>query len=153
MNNLHVAFLLLMSIVPFSFSLVIDVCFGRPADDEPDIKAIFFVYPLWLAKRRLEKYGLYKPLIDTYDISNLSKAQADDLGRSVIRMIFTEGRKYFTWEYGAGMCPVCTNIRISILFSLFAIFVFNYPWYSVILIPCFSNLYLLIYQKLKQNGH
>lgn len=142
---------LLLSLIPFSFSLLVDVCFGRPAKEDFDIKAIFFFYPLRLAKRRLIKAGQYADLYSSFS-TNLNsqdvliRKTANDQYKKVV---FGMGREYFTWELGFGMCPVCTNVRFSILFSLIMVAAFGFNLATILFITCFSNLYILIYNKLK----
>lgn len=144
---------LIFSLVPVAISLIIDVCLGYPSKDEFDNKAIFFSLSYYFAKKRLIKLGLFKDLVTPYqDVYKNAK------GGSVVQWVtldgiknvtFQEGRKYFSWEKGFGMCPVCTNIRIAIIFSLLCIFLNDNSYFFLLLIPIFSNLYLLIYNKLK----
>lgn len=138
--------------IPLAISLLIDVCLGHPAKEQGfDSRAIFSNFSAWLAKLRLKRFRMYDGIKDTY-ITNI-KADIPFV-KHVAKQAFKEdvfntAKEYFTWELGFGMCPVCTNIRISIVVALVCFFVFNLSWIVLILIPCFSNLYLLIFNKLK----
>lgn len=142
---------LLLALVPFSLSMLIDVCLGHPAKEEgADVKAIFFFFPFWLAVRRLKKYDKYeefykgfKPTLNAPDLSVKAMAKVN-----YKNAVFNFGKEFFTWEKGFGMCPKCTNIRIAIIFSLICIFIFHLSFLHLLLITCFSNLYLLIFNKI-----
>ncbi len=141
---------LLFSLVPFAFSLLMDYCFGKPASKQYDSKAIFWWYPFILAKRALQKVGKYKEVITPYAVNIRSKNPAVSfISKGACRAeVFNMGKEYFTREQGWGMCPVCTNVRVSIFYSIFIILLFGFSWYMLFLVPVFSNLFMLLYQKL-----
>lgn len=141
-----------LSIIPFSLTVLIDICLGRPGADNYNSRAIFFGYSFYLAKLRLVKYGMWRELFNQMK-DNLNHNQA--IVRAVAKKsykenIFSTGRQYFTWELGLGMCPVCTGVRISILFALLCVLKYNEAWLLVILIPCFSSLYYSLLNNLKK---
>lgn len=142
---------LLIALVPFSFSLLLDLCLGKPAAEEYDRKAIFFGFSLFLAKNRLRKAGKLKDIEDTYSPNMNSKdlviRQAATM--EFKKVVFEEGRQFFSWELGIGMCPFCTNVRIAMLFGAAFIYYFSGDWLSILLVPCFSTMYLLFFNKFK----
>lgn len=145
---------LLISLVPFSVSLLLDLCFGKPAAEEYDRKAIFFGWSLLLAKRRLKQAGKFKEIEDTY-LPNLNSKDLTIKHSAEMeykKVVFEQGRDFFDWELGVGMCPFCTNVRASILFSLLYLLLFSVEPGSFLiatLVPCFSNMYLLFFNKFK----
>lgn len=143
---------LLWALLPLAFSLLIDICLGYPAKEEsPDTRAIFFGYSLWLAEWRLKRLGLFRSLYLNFkeNLNSGDRFTRITARKAYRQVLFTTAREYFTWELGFGMCPVCTNVRISILFALLCIHKYGLPLGSVVAIPCFSSLYLLIFNKLK----
>jgi hypothetical protein len=142
----QILFALLFSIFPFSVSLLIDVCLGFPASETFDRKAIYFDFSFFLAKQRLKRMNLFQP-----ELPGQCETKADTFYRvmALKQNVFETGREFFSWELGFGMCPKCTNIRISILFAAAFVLIFSGAWSLVFFAPCFSNMYLLFFQKLK----
>lgn len=114
----------------FSFlaSYFLDYVLGKPYSQQPNQRAIFFFWTLFLAKRRLqrEKPSLYDSLISGIDNDNKFKITGIDgspfdngiTEESVNLQIIQEGRKYFFWELPFGMCSICTNFWISLFIAI-----------------------------------
>lgn len=152
MNAAFILQALALSLIPFAFSLLLDICLGQPAAEEKfDRKAIFFFFSLWLAKRRLKITRQYEALVTDFKTALQSE---DPVIKHTAKMnlrqvVFASGREYFSWELGFGMCPICTNIRIAIVAAVLFILFFAWNWWLLLLVPCFANMFMLIYQKLK----
>jgi hypothetical protein len=142
---------LLLAIVPFSFSLLIDLCLGKPAAVDFDKKAIFFFVSYNLAKLRLLKNGTFKTLLSGFKqgLDNEDPAIRNTTRMTLKNVVFESGREFFSWELGVGMCPYCTNVRVSIFSAIAYVEYYSGNWLLVILIPCFSNMFLLFFNKLK----
>lgn len=140
-----------LALIPFCISLLIDLSIGTPAGEEPNEKAIFFGYSCWMAKNRLNKYGMYRDIYKNFE-NNLkhNNPYVRDIAKESYRKeIFETAKPRFTWELGFFMCPICSNVRLSIIFALIVMYRFDLHWICVLLIPIFSNLYMLLYQRLK----
>lgn len=140
-----------LSLIPFAISLLIDVSIGSPSAEDVNEKAIFFSYTCWLARLRLNRYGQWREIYRSYETKLMhNSAYVRDIAKEAYRKeVFETAKPRFTWELGVGGCPVCTNVRLSIIFALIVMYRFDLHWISLILIPIFSNLYMLLYQRLK----
>lgn len=112
-------FLLLLAIGPAGFSLFLDYCFGKPGSEEVNTRSIFFFYTYWLSRKRIgpgkesDIRETYKPMLDSTD----PEVRFDGL-RQVKTTIVLEARKKFTWEQAFGMCVFCSNLWVSLIFSI-----------------------------------
>lgn len=90
-------------------SYFLNFAFGFPLSDSPNAKAIFFKYSVFLAKWRMKRQDR-----DTL-------ALIEDYPLEILR----NGRTFWTWEYIAGMCVICSNVWLSLI--LYCIAVYAYP--------------------------
>lgn len=142
---------LILSLIPFSLTLLLDLCLGKPAAEEIDRKAIFFGFSMFLAKNRLRKAKKLKGIHDTYmpNLNSKDPVIKQAAKMEYRRVIFEEGKFFFSWELGFGMCPFCTNVRLSIIAGFLYMAFLSGGWFPVLLVPCFSNMYLLFFNKFK----
>jgi hypothetical protein len=117
--------MLLMALIPASFSMLLDFCLGLPSDDI-NVKAIFFRWTYYLAKRKLEINGLWEGMYSDY--LKVQKSLRDNNANPVElieheiqfkQLVVEMGKKLFTWEYATGMCIYCTNVYVALLFGVY----------------------------------
>ena len=77
---------------------VIDYGLGRPSSNIWNEKALLAVWPLLLAKRRLNGSEL---------LQQKANGKKQQLAKN--RMIFSEAKDDFTWEHPLGICPICAH--------------------------------------------
>lgn len=141
-NDLFLSFLL--SSIPAAFNYFLDYCLGHPMSDKVSIKAIFFPYSYWLARKALPKskerelLTAFSAMLDN-DSPDIRKNGKDQLKLSIM----TAGREYFTYQQAFGMCPFCTNFWVSLAAA--AIYYFSVPLsfinplFFFIMTPLFSH--------------
>lgn len=110
-------------IIPLATSLLVymlDFAFGHPSEDKWHHKEIMSFYPLWLAKNKLKKYNLYYDLHNQL-IQNLKNAITNSdrflINEEFKKIVYDTGKQYFTWEYAAGMCPICFGFWVNFITS------------------------------------
>jgi hypothetical protein len=141
-------FIVLLALIPASFSFLLDYCLGFPNGDALNTRAIFFKYTLGLALRRVKKIGKFEEVKDSFSLMTGSDdPQSRQQGKEQLALtIVLMGREFFTWERMVGMCPVCTNFYISTIaagpFFFFIPLTYFSPGLYFIFIPVFSHLIL-----------
>ncbi len=145
MNISILIFLLLLSLTPVGFSMLLDFTLGHPGKDEINNKAIFYGYTFWLAKRRLIKEGLYYELEKGFleDSKNFTdKIVKNNLYTNFRRSVVMNAKDFFTWEHAFGICIFCTGAWISLLFGVLLYIFGIINIYFIILVIIFSHLLL-----------
>ena len=102
-----------LSIFSALFIYLRDSGFGKPGDEKVNYKALLFWWPFFLSKKALQKAGLWNNLHQQY-LAQIKNAQ-NNIEKANIRIqfkeiVFVKGKELFTWQYIAGICPICTHI-------------------------------------------
>lgn len=116
--NIYLFYAIFSAITVF----MIDYGLGHPADEEIGYGSFLFWYSFRFAKRRLKKGGLLVRLKQQYrDQLNKVTSPVDqqDIKRTYQELVFTNGRKLFTWEKAFGMCPYCFHFWFTVISFLF----------------------------------
>lgn len=89
-------------------SYFLNFAFGFPLSDNPNPKAVFFKYSVFLARWSMKRRD----------------PQTLDLIKDEPLQILLQARGFWTWEYAAGMCAVCSNVWLTIILYIFAVLAF-----------------------------
>ena len=127
------------------FSYWINYVMGSPLADpphRPDVKAILFSVPNYLALRQLQKHGLIVKFRDQL-LDELSTTNNQSLrnGLKIDHKLATylAGREFFTWERTI-LCPICFHFWLS---AAFAVILLSFDLLNAradLLLGCFTYL-------------
>lgn len=131
------AIVLMLSLFSMGVSFFLDFCFGLPGRDSREgndlnVHSIFFGWILFLSKRRLRMYKvedgsqniLQQLERDYYEGLNSDNPITRKNNKNALNISITMNAKEFiTWEYAVGFCVFCTNVWITLLFSIGIIFI------------------------------
>lgn len=105
---------------------MLDFGFGHPSSDHPNTKALLAFWPLFLAKKALQKAGVWADLYDQYTdqiMAATNGLQIANIKKQFKQMVLQQGKDLFTWQHFAGICPICTHFWPNLFFiSLVNIF-------------------------------
>lgn len=131
-------------------SFFIDYCIGRPSTDFSPHE-IFSKWTLKLAENRLRSIGLWasfdRQLRDAFS-QTMTQEDYNSLRISFKKMLVQQAMPFFTWERACGMCPVCTNVWINVLFIVVQIFVLHLGILPSLYIILLSNFLIRLMIKL-----
>lgn len=131
-------------------SFLLDYCLGRPSGNFSPYE-IFSRYTLFLAESRMKKIGLwsdfYKQRQEAGALTS-SLAELDETITSFDKMMVQRASDFFTWERAVGMCPVCTNVWINVIFMVVNIFTLHLGLLPLLYILLVSNFLIRLIIRL-----
>lgn len=143
-------YILMLALIPVSFSMLLDFTLGHPGKDEPNVHGIFFGWTFFLAKKKLQKIPtsegtVYEQMV--IDYQNDTEHTIGVYGRRMLHLAFQKNillnaKEFFTFEHALGMCIFCTNVWVSLLFGIGLCLIGFISIYYIPLIIIFSHLLL-----------
>lgn len=110
-----------LALLPALLVYMLDFGMGEPGNDSPNVHGLLSFWPQYLAKQALKKAGawdmLYKQYLDQVNFAT-DGLQLARINTEFKKMVFQQGRELFTWQYAAGMCPICFHFWINIFFII-----------------------------------
>jgi hypothetical protein len=140
-----------LSFIAACLTIFFNYIIGKPANEFSPYE-IFSSYTVWLAKRRLNSFGLLKTYEQDFRENLIGKKPYEiiEMKSDFKRLLYHSADPYFTWERAVGMCPVCTGFWISLITGL--IFYHNFPqwqdFFELTKIVVFSHVLIRLLSKL-----
>ena len=161
MNELYFLFaFLVISGLSCTTSLMLDFALGLPSSNENLTHSILWRWTIFLAKKRLlksnpalyEKYMVFMNGIQNVPLLNMPIDQDITELRNTKKvrenryypMLLKDAREYFTWENMLGICAVCTNFWVSVIYCIFFALIFTDYHTICVYLPQFIILFISI---------
>jgi hypothetical protein len=143
-----------LSLICALLAFMLDYGLGQPGRENFNIKSLLFSWTYFLAKRRLNKLGLFNnysaQLILNMDrLADNTPSEKSIIREEFKRIVVTEAKRHFVYEYAIGMCPICTHFWIALAsFLIVNIFYLSVNIITFTLHLLLSHLFIRLLNKL-----